>query len=582
MPVTFHPHKPLELLEKFVVKEDGTALHGEIDVYRQLHEDLSKSSTEWHVWHDLKLPTHSDAKNFYQKSSCQIDFVILSKSGVLVLEVKGGPVSIKENTFYYGKQFKETDKLAQDPFRQAEGYKYTLKDKVFNNLGKILICHAVALPHVDYPVESKIFDSSILWSKYKSNDYERSIEKFINSVFECNKENHKKYFRIYSDLHPKEVDAIRRTLSPLITDRSKYESTTTLEWLNISNLEILEGLSKNNRIMIEGAPGTGKTTLAKAFIDAQIGKRGIYLCWNNFLMHFTKKVLSERKDPGEIHVTTVTRFLNELDSKLEYKNLFNLSEGQYYETVKNTLESLENDSKLPNFDYMVVDEGQDVFDRGIDLLINKLCGYNKHGLSNGTALILYDIDQSYTGTGRNVSEIADLLSEYFSHFKLHDIKRCAQCAGIKTVSSKVFENPKILLDENFTGSLSNVAITRHKTLQSVKKYVVNSILTPMRDTNSSLRGGDCILLSESILLKDTYLDEPGLKYWLTIKDVEELKDVNVSDNSNTLRYTSILKFKGLEKSNVFMVVRVPSDLNKYELYVGVTRAICNLEIMIVE
>ena len=83
-------------------------------------------------------------------------------------------------------------------------------------------------------------------------------------------------------------------------------------------------------------------------------------------------------------------------------------------------------------------------------------------------------------------------------------------------------------------------------------------------------------------LKDIFKGEPGLKYWMTIKDVEELSESNVTDNSNKLRYTSILKFKGLEKENVFLVVTTPCDQNKYELYVGVTRAISNIEILIVD
>ena len=37
MPVKFYPEKPIELLEKFIVKEDGTPLQGEVDVYQKLH-----------------------------------------------------------------------------------------------------------------------------------------------------------------------------------------------------------------------------------------------------------------------------------------------------------------------------------------------------------------------------------------------------------------------------------------------------------------------------------------------------------------------------------------------------------------
>lgn len=582
MPVTFHPHKPVDLLEKFITKEDGTPLYGEIDIYRKLHTELGRSQTEWHVWHDLKLPTHSDLFNTYHKDSCQIDFLILSKAGILVLEVKGGAISVNENIFYYGKTFQENNRIPQDPFRQAEGYKYTVKDKILNNLGKCLICYGVAFPHVDYTMESKVYDSNILWSKYRSGIYNNSVEKFLISVFEYNRTQHKKHLREYPEVSLKEVDAIKRTLSPLYTDKSRYESSNTLEWLNVSNLEILEGLYKNSRIMIEGPPGCGKTTIAKAFIDNQIGKRGLYLCWNNFLMHFTKKMLIDRKGSDEIEVTTMSRFINALGGFSEPQNMFNMTEDQFYEAVKHVLDKLENENSLPVYDYIVIDEGQDIFDRGMDLMVNKLCGYNRHGLTNGTALVLYDIDQSYSGSGRNVLEISDLLTEYFTHFKLNEIRRSAQCPDIKMLCSSIFQRPALLLDFEKRQASSNICVTRHKDLENVKRHIVTKILGPMRDANSSLRGGGCVLLAESVFLKDSYGNGPGLKYWLTIKDVEEMDAENVSDSSNKLRYTSILKFKGLEKENVFLVVREPSELNKYELYVGITRAIYNIEVMIVE
>jgi hypothetical protein len=69
---------------------------------------------------------------------------------------------------------------------------------------------------------------------------------------------------------------------------------------------------------------------------------------------------------------------------------------------------------------------------------------------------------------------------------------------------------------------------------------------------------------------------------LIIKDVEELTELNVGDKANKLRYSSILKFKGLEKKNVFLIISKPSDINKYEIFVGITRAILNLEINIID
>jgi hypothetical protein len=90
-----------------------------------------------------------------------------------------------------------------------------------------------------------------------------------------------------------------------------------------------------------------------------------------------------------------------------------------------------------------------------------------------------------------------------------------------------------------------------------------------------LRGKDCILLIESTLLKGDNLEE------LFMNDCEALTESNVTDTSNVLRYTSPLKFKGLEKENVALIVRQPTAINQNEIYVGITRAKSNLKIYVI-
>lgn len=579
MPVRFYPNNPIDALETIIVKDDGSPLRGEIDIYRQLWNDLDKSSLDWDVWHDLKLPEHSDNFNYYKKTSSQIDFLILCKYGLLVLEVKGGSISTKDNTFFYGKNF-ETP-IKQNPFKQAEGYKYTLKDNILNNLKGCFFCEAIAFPHVDYPFESKLIDNKLLWTSFLAKDYEGSIEKFLLSVFEYSKSKHKKHFRNYDEVSLKEYVAIKKILSPIIGDRNQLNTINTLEWLGIQNIEILDGLYKNARIMIEG-PGSGKTTIAKAFIDKQHNKNGIYLCWNNLLMHYTKSLLNDRQLSSNIEVTTFFRFFQKLNPSLDFEELSSLTEDQFYVLVKNTIQRLENEEKLNPYDFIVVDEAQDLLDRGLDLFINKFSGFNGQGLVNGNSLVLYDIDQSYSISGRSVAEIADLLTEYYCHFKINEVKRSAQNPDIRRLSAEILENPMILDILDFEIKFPNIPIKRHKNLQDVKSHIVKNILTPIRETDSSLKGQDCIVLIESTFLRGDYNGKEDLRELLIIKDVEELSEFNVGDTANKLRYSSILKFKGLEKKNVFLVISKPSELNKYEMFVGITRAILNVEINMVE
>lgn len=580
MPVKFHPNNPIDALETIIFKEDGSPLHGEIDIYRQLWNDLSNSSIEWDVWHDLKLPEHSDNFNYYKKTSSQIDFLILCKYGLLVLEVKGGPISTKDNTFFYGKNFDTP--IKQNPFKQAEGYKYTLKDNILNNLKGCFFCEATAFPHVDYPFESKLIDNKLLWTSYLAKDYEGSIEKFLLNVFDYSKSKHQKHFRNYSEVSPKEYIAIKKILSPIIGDRNHLNTINTLEWLGIQNIEILNGLYKNPRIMIEGPPGSGKTTIAKAFIDKQHNKIGIYLCWNKLLMHYIKSLLCERQLSSNIEVTTYFRFFQKYNPSLDFKELSSLTEDQFFDLVKTTILKLETEEKLKPYDFIVIDEAQDILDRGLDLFINKFSGFNGQGLSNGNSLVLYDIDQSYSASGRSVAELVDLLTEYYCHFKINEVKRSAQNPHIRRLSSEILEHPEVLDTDDFEMKFSNIPIRRHKTLQEVKSHIVKNILTPIRETDSSLKGQDCVLLIESTFLRGEYKGKEDLRELLIIKDVEELSENNIGDTANKLRYSSILKFKGLEKKNIFLVISKPSEINKYEIFVGITRAILNVEINLVE
>jgi DNA polymerase III delta prime subunit len=579
MPVKFYPNNPIDALETIIVKDDGSPLHGEIDIYRQLSNDLSLSTLEWDIWHDLKLPEHSDNFNYYKKTSSQIDFLILCKYGLLVLEVKGGPISTKDNTFFYGKNFENP--IKQNPFKQAEGYKYTLKDNILNNLKGCFFCEATAFPHVDYPFESKLIDKKLLWTSLIAKEYDGSIEKFLLNVFEYSKNKHKKHFRNYNEISSKESVAIKKILSPIITDRNKINTINTLEWLGIQNVEVLDGLYKNPRIMIEGPPGCGKTTLAKAFIDKQHNKNGIYLCWNNLLMHYTKSLLTNRQLSSNIEVTTFFRFFQKHNPSLDFTKLSLLNEDQFYDMVKDTILRLEKNDTLKPYDFIVIDEAQDLLDRGLDLFINKYSGFNGQGLMNGNSLVLFDIDQSYASSGRNVSEIADLLTEYYCHFKINEVKRSSQNPDIRKLSSEILEHPEILEDDTFEERFPNIEVKRHRNLQDVKSHIVKNILTPIRETDSSLKGQDCIILIESTFLRGIYKGEEDLRELLIIKDVEELMETNVGDTANKLRYSSILKFKGLEKKNVFLVISKPTELNKYELFVGITRAILNVKINIV-
>ena len=68
----------------------------------------------------------------------------------------------------------------------------------------------------------------------------------------------------------------------------------------------------------------------------------------------------------------------------------------------------------------------------------------------------------------------------------------------------------------------------------------------------------------------------------TIDGIKELNEENVCLDTGELGFTSILSYKGLESKHVILILNGRKKMNTFELYVGMTRAIVDLQILILE
>ncbi len=566
MPVSFFPNNPIEALEKIILHENGKPLEGEINVYRKLYNELKNSQEEFFIWHDLKLATHSETRNPYNKIEAQIDFLLVCNKGICVIEVKGGQVEFHNSEFNFRHQG-ELQSMKQNPIKQSEGYKFTLKEKILQKYSKKLFIDICVFPFtkIDFSQNSNLFGETIY--SYIQEERGVSLTKFIENKFISTKlKLESKHNFEFEELNNNDFNDIRKILSPSLGDKNKFiTNKETYQWLGLKNFEIFDGLSKNPRILIEGIPGCGKTTFALGYADQKRHLKGLYLCWNRLLKTQISSRIKDR-DLLNLEVNTYFTFLNEL-------GVNNLSFDDSIEEFRNKVLTFFTMKFDNQYDYIIIDEGQDIINRGVEILLDKLTG-NGSGLTNGNILFLCDSEQAYSLSDEVISDDIDLLSMYFSHFQMNNSNRSVNNPDIRRFAKNILDDIYLINSQMIIDLYPNM-VMKFTSFKKAKNQMVKDFLNPIRDPNNSLRGKDCVLLIESSLLVEANLEE------LYMNECEELTENNVTDKSNILRYTSPLKFKGLEKENVALIVRQPSAITQQEIYVGVTRAMSNLKMYVV-
>ncbi|MEC4114369.1 NERD domain-containing protein [Myroides pelagicus] len=568
MPLQIYPEYSIDALEEMLI--DGVKIpYGEFLVYKDLVESLSDSVHAWYVWYSLRLPFHDNSMVRRGKADAEIDFIIASKFGIVVLEVKGGNIAIDKGRFCY-KDGKHIKWLNQNPFEQAKGYKYTLMNKVFPNFKHVLFCDAIAFPTTKIPIQNTIYDGNLVYSEYTKEEQFPTIEQFLLHIYSYSRTKLESVHPIvFSNLTEGELDTIVNTFSPDVNDTTMFESRDTLSWLKERNLETLYSLSENPRLMIEGAPGTGKTTMARAYAEMQTGRKGIYLCWNKLLCRYNSEVFKNLK--LSIDCMTFVDFVTTNLPNVDEGDLVYLDAEEFAVYIKKTITFLSDSHHLPNYDYMIIDEAQDLFDRNLHLVMHKMCG-DHNGMKQGNIMLLYDLDQSFSLFGRDVSEHAYFLKEYFTHFKLHKIRRSAQKSQIRKIAEHIQAEPEdwynITIHQEEYDEIELESFSNREELKTAIVEVIKNI----NDPSSSLDAEDVIVLVQSKVWRrrNTVADlivEIGM---------EELTVHNLTLSPTNLQYTTAVKFKGLERKNVILIVDKPNKLTPYEWYVGCTRAIDNL------
>ena len=511
------------------------------------------------ILHSLGIAEHTN--NVFG----EIDFVIICSSGVICVEVKGGTIQRKDGTWNFTNRFGKTDSKNISPFHQVQNNMHSLRQYLIKKLGynhfitNTLFSCCVIMPDCEFNNDGPDIIQQILFDKKKQWTLNDIIKK--SSGYWGNKLNDKHRI-VFKNLTESEINLLAYLLRgdfKIVPSLRSMIDNTEHELLILTDEQymLLENLNDNDRLLVSGIAGTGKTLLAleqcRRFYWS--GKRVLFLSYNRTISEYIKAILD--RDSIEI---TVTTFHSLLMNYCGIKWSEDLNDSFYSESLPEIFitKITENYDK---YDVIIIDEGQDLLKRNYFQCIDKLL---INGLQNGCWNIYFDPNQNIYLQDKQVEDMISILKNYSALYKL----------SINCRNTRQIVNANIL-----TSNISQTQINKTEGIDV--KYIPYNNLSDefilVRDSllkllNDGIYNNEIVLISEykadnqkNCLSKGVFPNAIGRlisdRYsWLIKK--------------NEICFSTIHSFKGLESKIIFLLdVESFKDIEKRLLnYVAISRA----------
>lgn len=228
---------------------------------RSLIEKLAGSDGSFAI-HSLNLPDHE-----YKRYS-EADFVVVDARGLIVLEVKGGTVKCEAGQWSFENGRGKPRAKSEGPHQQAETAVQAVRTMLTKNGARYapsVFGWAVVFPFTYWTQTHPEIPSELVLDARDCEDA-LSFTKAMDRVFLYWRKRCEESGRT---IYPIEVADYAEVLLPEFQYAPAPAKCAEAVWQDVVRLssrqcEILEGLSKNPRLLVNGGAGTGKTVLAHA------------------------------------------------------------------------------------------------------------------------------------------------------------------------------------------------------------------------------------------------------------------------------------------------------------------------------
>ena len=349
---------------------NDSAPQAEKQVYNLLKSEYRSSETTT-VFHEVRIQSSRDRNREYE-----IDFVVTNSKYIVCIEVKGGNINYDP----ISGSWTQNGHQISSPVEQAIGNKHAFINRFRPDLTDIQVYWAVCFPDVSSASQlpTEVTDINIIDSNKLGyiNEYFKDVE---SSAYSANR----------GDSFPSRSAryALKRIIGtltrgfgfePSIQTRLDSNEVVFSELLE-QQLDIVNGLEDNKKLLIKGNAGTGKSLvgLHQLFRRYELNEKVMFLTFNRQLAknfnYLVKRDFTIRENE-ELEITNFHNIARRIIAHVDplWWDSFEEKDTDFWD--------LEVPSKLDDclpiadyqFDFIVIDEAQDFLDVWIEPIMKLL------------------------------------------------------------------------------------------------------------------------------------------------------------------------------------------------------------------
>lgn len=544
---------------------------GERFLYHRFKND--SNSQDFFVLHSVFINHH------LTNVSGELDFLVLAPGlGFFAIEVKHGKVERNDGTWIFTNSKGKSTRKSKGPFRQVEDTKHSIRKYILesvsgnqnlsNKLSKILFASGVALTSTSHD-KLNTGPESFPWQIFTKEDFRLPVSNYIQRLSEGWHDEYSKHHWYDVNSSRPSVDDCEEVLKIVRGDfKIDYselnkisDNQKLIEEFTQEQFKVLDFTDFNDRCLIEGQAGTGKTVIAFELARKKIeeGKKVGLFCFNQKLGEKLNRTFNNRFECSDSYYAgTLHRYLSK---NIAAESVAGYEHNHDYYSEYLPLEFLIQNQELSDdqkFDVLIIDEAQDL------LIANYLEVFDlilKGGINKGVWIMFGDFTNQAIYINDPI-KAKQLLSERAFFVKVPPLK--LNCRNTKKIANQNtlitgiekpeftgFTLPGIPIDVKFPSSNKQREILENK----VKELVKNGV------------EADLITLLSPKKFENTFLADSEFIY---------------NQKKKGLQVSTIHSYKGLENVVVFLYdfPEISSEESIRLLYVGISRATQQLNIIL--